>query len=72
MTMVPDILSEGPLLVDRGNGPSIPYIAEVSFLPTIGKKPGTKHGGTFTPIITNACVDDSIGAVFPELQSEFL
>ena len=63
----PHVSSEVPLLVDSGDGLSIPHIAEVSFLPAIGQQSGTEHRCTFTRLITDACVDNSIGAVLSEL-----
>ena len=66
------VSSEFPLLVNDGNGLSIPHVAEVPFLPATGQQPGTKSGHTFPALITNASVDDSTGAIFAELQSKLL
>lgn len=64
--------SETPLLVNGRDGLSVPHVAEVPFLPAVGKQRGAKHDGTFPALLTNASVDNPTRAIFAELECKFL
>lgn len=68
-----------PLLVNGRDGLAVPHVAEVPFLPAVGKQPWAKHGRTFPALITLDKADEpallkawEADALFMKRQPSFI